>query len=1441
MSVGSSGQNMTRQCPQCGAPVSAGALEGLCPACLLRQGASAETATQGGSAPFEPPDIAEIARLFPQLEIVAFIGKGGMGAVYKARQPALDRIVALKILPPQAAGGPQFAGRFAREARALARLNHPNIVSVHDFGQVNGMPFFVMEFVDGLNLREMERAGQLTPREALQIVPQICEALQFAHDEGVVHRDIKPENILLDKKGRVKIADFGIAKIMEAGGQDTDAGAPVKAGDAPGAAAAGAGQPRLTEQGKVIGTPNYMAPEQVETPQSVDHRADIFSLGVVFYEMLTGELPLGKFAPPSSRASGVTVDVRLDEVVLRALEREPERRYQQASQVRTAVQNIADQPPAQSLHRLQGVNYRSRATLLGLPLVHVATGVDPATNRPRVARGIIAIGGIAQGVIAFGGVAMGGFTFGGVSIGVVAFGGATVGIAAVGGAALAMVMALGGLAVAPIAIGGGAIGYFAYGGGVLGVHPLGANISDEIARHFFLPWAAQLPAAMNYLFPALLLPLLAVMIGVPLWLQRKAVSISPNSPAQPGPGRVQGAKQSAAMPASLGAAAVFFAGLAGVLGAVALFKLPAPPQVLVWSILTAAVLGIVLGMASRKTASGRRAVVVGVVNLAIWLAIATLYWLRFESLSLPPPGSLAGYWEGEGDANDSSSNGNHGTFVGGARYGEGKVGKAFDFNGSSYVDAPDSERLNPTRSITLTAWIYPRTFPYSSPIIKKAGEGRWADHGYALEIAGATGVIFAVYIDHTHWAITPYAPVPLNQWSHAAGVYDGTNIYVYVNGVPAGPPLYAPGKIAVAGNDLQLGHDAANPSRYFDGLIDEAAVYDTALSGAQIQTLYELGNDGRRPPLGPPVPARTNSATGFSPCPAPPGLVGWWTADGNAADQTGLNHGIIHGGVKFVPGKIGQAFQFDGASGYVTVPASDSLNVGNGPGFTIEGWLNPADLSTPGPVLEWNDDTGNLRAHFWINVPVAMGGTGPGSIFANIVDVGGIGHCISSPANFLAAGEFNHVALTYSKLNGTATLYLDGNVVADLEIGVFTPGTWNQVYLGTRSTTSYFYKGLMDEMSVYNTALSASQIRAIYRADSAGKSPPPAGPAVSLQPPTPAKSPGGTVTFNVAATGAGPPGYQWNFSPTAGSASAETWSPTLAPGEKPDFQKILNEVKELMDQGHYEEALQREIWYFNHSRFEPGQGGVRLSFALADWIELGRRYPRAKQALMEIRDRGTHEIEAGRGYSELFSEVQAINHQLQDDDATYALFLTMRTNDPQLAGQCYMNMESSLVAKGEYQWCYDHMGDPQTRFDRIHQFLDMELENRRRMAENQQRTAQRTAEIYRQRGMTNMGTFTPPDNSGMLGRMATNGFVGGTCQLIEILVATGHADVAENIRDQAIKVVDDARLHSAVEDAQTRIHAKQAGKTGARAGFERTPADPPAAVERAGPGAGFGT
>lgn len=319
-----------RACPHCGAPLPADAPDGLCPKCLMLLGFESQTGPAQNDPAYRPtvyqphslpPSIEELAARFPQLEILEPLGQGGMGVVYKARQKDLDRVVALKILRPDYGNDPAFAERFVREARALARLSHPAIVTVHDFGRVDGFYYFLMEYIDGANLRELERSGRLPPPQALAIVPQICEALQYAHDQGVVHRDIKPENILIDRQGRVKIADFGLAKMV---------------GTAPEATT-------LTGAWQVMGTPQYMAPEQRQGSHSVDHRADIYSLGVVIYEMLTGDLPVGRFALPSQK---VQVDVRLDEVVLRTLEREPERRYQRASEVKSDLETITGLGPA---------------------------------------------------------------------------------------------------------------------------------------------------------------------------------------------------------------------------------------------------------------------------------------------------------------------------------------------------------------------------------------------------------------------------------------------------------------------------------------------------------------------------------------------------------------------------------------------------------------------------------------------------------------------------------------------------------------------------------------------------------------------------------------------------------------------------------------------------------------------------------------------------------------------------------------------------------------------------------------------------------------------------------------------------------------------------------------------------------------------------------------
>ncbi len=444
----------TRTCSRCHAEIPADAPPGVCPACALRAGLGPETspeATRQQAAPGGLPSPEELRRRLPDLDDFELIGPGGMGTVYRARHKPLDRPVAVKVLHAHLQDDPSFAERFAREARTMARLDHPHIVRVYDFGHREGLYYLVMELVDGVSLRQALADGGFTPAQSLAIVPRICEALQYAHDQGVVHRDIKPENILLDRSGSPKIVDFGLALLTRS-----------------------ATETRLTRQARVLGTPHYMAPEQIERPAEVDHRADIYALGVVFYEMLTGELPLGRFPPPSQR---VEIDVSLDEVVLRTLEKEPRRRYQHARELSRDVERSATaagtphdrRPPPERgwtptrrgrrrgrRPRRPDFEYRSSRTVWGLPLIHVAHNHDRDgwhDTPAGVARGIVAIGDMAIGLVAIGGIALGG----------VAIGGMPVGFISLGGMAFGLLMAVGGLAAGVFAAGGMTFGVVATG------------------------------------------------------------------------------------------------------------------------------------------------------------------------------------------------------------------------------------------------------------------------------------------------------------------------------------------------------------------------------------------------------------------------------------------------------------------------------------------------------------------------------------------------------------------------------------------------------------------------------------------------------------------------------------------------------------------------------------------------------------------------------------------------------------------------------------------------------------------------------------------------------------------------------------------------------------------------------------------------------------------
>nr|MBP6783314.1 protein kinase [Verrucomicrobiales bacterium] len=286
------------------------------------------TGSQGknGSGGYVPPSPADLDVVLDQYEFIEMLGRGGMGAVYKARQKSLDRMVAIKILPPHFTTDEDdtdfhFAERFQREARAMAKLSHPNIIAVYDFGEAKDGQFYIaMEYIEGTDLQVLVRGGQLTPEHVLGWVSQICDALQYAHSRGIVHRDIKPANIMITLEGQVKVADFGLAKLSGAEEIET----------------------KLTMTNMAMGTPDYVAPEALEMGVEVDHRADLYAVGVMLYEMLTGKVPRGAWKSPSLQIPGL--DPRYDALIDRAMEADRDERFQHASEISTTLYEIATTP-----------------------------------------------------------------------------------------------------------------------------------------------------------------------------------------------------------------------------------------------------------------------------------------------------------------------------------------------------------------------------------------------------------------------------------------------------------------------------------------------------------------------------------------------------------------------------------------------------------------------------------------------------------------------------------------------------------------------------------------------------------------------------------------------------------------------------------------------------------------------------------------------------------------------------------------------------------------------------------------------------------------------------------------------------------------------------------------------------------------------------------------
>lgn len=323
-------------CPQCQSPLRP---EGSCTRCLLNVALEYPNPVSliEDGAPF-----AHLNSFFTQLQIRRVVGRGGMGTIYQAHQTALDRDVALKVIDRTISTDTAFLERFEREAKALAKLSHPNIVAIHDFGNTpERVAYIIMEYVHGLNLREAMQSISIDVPYAIEIVSAVADALQYAHAKGIVHRDIKPENVLLGDDGQIKLADFGIAKMQDARHRE-----------------------KITATHQVLGTFHYLAPEQIAAPESIDHRVDLYALGIILYELLTRQVPVGSFEPPSQIRTDV--DPELDAIVLKALRRNPEERFASAEEMKSELRAYLEKTAATS--RPQAANHEPRPqTAIGVP------------------------------------------------------------------------------------------------------------------------------------------------------------------------------------------------------------------------------------------------------------------------------------------------------------------------------------------------------------------------------------------------------------------------------------------------------------------------------------------------------------------------------------------------------------------------------------------------------------------------------------------------------------------------------------------------------------------------------------------------------------------------------------------------------------------------------------------------------------------------------------------------------------------------------------------------------------------------------------------------------------------------------------------------------------------------------------------------------------------
>ena len=457
---------------------------------------------------------------------------------------------------------------------------------------------------------------------------------------------------------------------------------------------------------------------------------------------------------------------------------------------------------------------------------------------------------------------------------------------------------------------------------------------------------------------------------------------------------------------------------------------------------------------------------------------------------------MVGWWKGDGNALDLVG-GNNGIGSNGVAYASGEVGQAFSFNGvDSYVEVPDSASLRLTNALTVEFWIQREDLTSPDYVVNKGGDWTGGALNYGVDLVqnqygNALAFFFA-------GGVRTAGQIADLNWHHCAVVAQNGAVdpVFYIDGVvqpvasrqgAATLNLYPSTRPLIIGAQLDT-----IASYYSKALIDELSIYSQALSQSQIQAIYSAGSGGKCVPT-PPITCT----------PPPAGMVGWWRGEGNALDVGGVNNGVLEGTIGFAVGEVGQGFVFNTTNADVRFPASASLNVGVTSGFTLEAWIYPSNTAARGPLFEWNNQVNGWGAHFWID-PGQGGGFHPGLLYANIADSSGGWHQINTGVGVLSSNTFQHVALTYDKPSGMATIYRNGAVVAQANLGSFTALTTYDLFLGRRPTGApgdlATFSGLIDEPSVYSRALTQVEIQAIYNTGSVGKCVPT--PPITCTPPT---------------------------------------------------------------------------------------------------------------------------------------------------------------------------------------------------------------------------------------------------------------------------------------------------------------------------------------------------